>query len=98
VVVKAMPRARNTFVRVLSGDTTRGAGWRGGQRNTATNRQARTSPAPGVNEQNHRLTKSIQRSAVAQLAASISDLDTRVKSVRCPFHRNYFYFRELSGW
>jgi hypothetical protein len=58
----------------------------------------RASPAPGVNEQNHRLSNSILRLAVAQLAASISDLITRAKSARCPFHRTSFYCRGLSAW
>jgi hypothetical protein len=55
----------------------------------------RASPAPGDNEQNHRLTNSILRLAVAQLAASISDLITRVKRTGCPFERKYFECHRL---
>ena len=55
----------------------------------------RTSPAPGINEQNLRLANSILRLAVAQLAASISDLITRVKRTGCPFGCKYFECHRL---
>jgi hypothetical protein len=55
-------------------------------------------PSAGSQQQNHRLTNSILRLAVAQLAASISDLITRVKRTGCPFERTSFYSRESSAW
>ena len=59
--VEQSHRVKSQMMALRRSIVTRAVFWWGGQRNTATNRQTRQSPAPGINEQNHRLTNSILR-------------------------------------